>query len=125
MTNVYRTPMRAQYDLLDDDWAEETTIERPSKSTDAQGQVVETPATISTDEKLWIQPAQGFSEVDQENLTDRTTHLVFQKHGGLELQANDKLIPNAGNYAGKQFDVINHFVYESHRLSEVQLVVKT
>ena len=124
MTNIYRTPMRAQYDILDTDWAEPSTIVRPTKTTDAQGQIVETPVTISTDELLWVQPSAGSSEIEQGNLNDRTTHLIFQKYSGLELEANDQITPNSGNYAGKSFDILSHFVYESHRLSEAQLVVK-
>lgn len=116
-----RTVMRGQFDELiqTEGWGTASTIVRSTKTVNAQGQVIETPVTLSTTELLWIQPANGNSEIIQAQLNDKTTHLAFQKHDGLALKANDRV-----TQAGLQYDVINHFVYESHRLSELQLVVK-
>jgi len=118
---VDRSAMREQMDGLieTDGWGSVSTIVRPTKTINAQGQFNETPVTISTTELLWIQPAAGNSEIIQAQLNDKTTHLAFQKHSGLPLKAKDKVSQGGNNY-----DVVNHFVYESHRLSELQLVVK-
>ena len=116
-----RSVMRGQMDELiqTEGWGSASTIVRPTKTINAQGQFVETPVTLSTTELLWIQPAGGNSEIIQAQLNDKTTHLAFQKYSGLALKANDKV-----TQAGLNYDVINHFVYESHRLSELQLVIK-
>ena len=116
-----RLAMRSQIVELiaTEGWGAVSTIVRPTKTINAQGQFDETDVTISTTELLWIQPAQGNSEIIQSQLNDKTTHLAFQQYAGLSLKANDKI-----TQAGLQYDVINHFVYESHRLSELQLVVK-
>lgn len=113
--------MRGQFDELiqTEGWGAASTIVRPTKTINAQGQFDESDVTISTTELLWIQPASGNSEIIQAQLNDKTTHLAFQKHDGLPLKANDKV-----TQGGFQYDVINHFVYESHRLSELQLVIK-
>lgn len=116
-----RSTMRGQMDELiqTEGWGTVSTIVRPTKTINAQGQFDESDVTLSTTELLWIQPASGNSEIVQSQLNDKTTHLAFQKYSGLALKANDKV-----TQGGLQYDVINHFIYESHRLSELQLVVK-
>jgi len=116
-----RVAMRGQMDELiaTEGWGSVSTIVRPTKTITAQGQFTETPVTLSTTELLWIQPASGNSEIVQAQLNDKTTHLAFQQYTGLPLKANDKVTQD-----GLSYDVINHFVYESHRLTELQLVIK-
>ena len=119
-----RTTMRSQFDSLMDDCGFASTIVRTLKTKNAQGQIDETDSTISSTELLWVQPARGTNEAIQQNLNDRTTHLIFQKFSGIPLEANDRITQNTGPWTGLEFDVLNHFIYESHRLTEVQLVVK-
>lgn len=115
-----RITMRSQADLIIEDWGTACTVVRSTKTINSQGQFDKSDVTLSTDEKLWIQPAAGNSEVIQSQLNDKTTHLAFQKYSGLGLKANDRITPTGG----EAYDVINHFVYETHRVTELQLVVK-
>lgn len=116
-----RSSIRAQFDslILTEGWGTISTIIRPTKTINTQGQFDETDVTLTTTELLWIQPATGNSEINQSQLNDKTTHLAFQQYSGLLLKAKDRV-----TQGGLQYDVVNHFVYESHRLSELQLVIK-
>lgn len=124
MPSVERPIIQGQFDSLVTDCGFATNVNRPDKSTNAQGQVDETPNEIVTGEIMWIQPARGNSQVIQGNLNDRTTHLMFQRIQDTGLEANDKVTQTAGPLTGKEFDVINHFIFDSHRLSELALVEK-
>ena len=124
MANNYRAPMRAQFDKIQDKWGIATKITRISRTQNAQGGFDDTAVVIkdyADNELIWIQPARGNSQVQEKGLDDRTTHLAFQKYSGVALKANDILLPQGDTLP---YTVINHFIYESHRLSELQLVVK-
>ena len=125
MPSVERPVMQGQFDGLVADCGFATDVIRPDKTKDAQGQINESDVTIVSGEVMWIQPASGASEVIQANLNDRTTHLLFQKFSGTPLAANDRLTQTTGTFDGVEFDVISTFIFESHRMSEIALTVKT
>lgn len=119
MPNIYRTPMRNQFDSRIDEWGVASTINRTTKTTDAQGQITEAENIISTEELLWIQPRGGSSPVVEKGVDDKTTHFAWQKFSGLALKVHD-IITQAG--FSNPFDVIRQHVFESHRFLELQLV---
>jgi len=105
MPSVERPIMQGQMDILVDDCGFATTVVRPTKTQDAQGQFVEGDVDIVVGEIMWIQPARGNSEVLQANLNERTTHLLFQKFVGTPLAANDRLTQTVGTFIDVEFDV--------------------
>lgn len=119
MPNLFRTPMRAQFDFIVNQWAIVSTINRTTKSTDATGQVQEAENIISITELLWIQPISGNSDVVEKGIDDKTTHIAYQKHSGLAIKVHDIIIQAIFT---NPFDVVRQHVFESHRLLELQLV---
>lgn len=115
--------MRAQVDDVIDDWAVACAVSRFAPgTTDGAGHLTAGTFTqIAASELVWLQPVGGTSRVREAGLDAETTHLAFQKWGGVALSPKDRLLPSGQSIA---YDVIKVFVHESHRMAEVKLVLK-
>jgi hypothetical protein len=110
--------MRAEFDsLLDAGWGVNCRISRLSATTDSEGELSGGFATLTSGERLWIQPIAGRSMIDTKSLDAETTHLCFQKHSGTPLFPKDRILPSGEVYV---YDVKHAHILESHRMSELK-----
>lgn len=117
-----RAAIRAQAQGVIDDWAINSTVTRFVSTTDASGKKVGSFQTQATNEKIWIQPIGGTSDIREQGLSAETTHVAFQKFTGFVLIPKDRILQSGGAY---EYDVLRALVFESHRMAELQLVRRT
>jgi len=122
MTSAFRPSMRDEIRKLVEDWGKNSRITRFISTTDDTGRESGSFQTQAASEKLWIQPIGGFSDVKEQGLDEQTTHLAFQLWSGTSMEAKDRILPSGNTY---EYDVIRHHVKESHRVSELKLVVRS
>jgi len=114
-----RAAIRAQAQVVIDDWAIPSTVSRFIATTDSTGKKSGSFVTQVSSEKIWIQPISGNSDIREQGLNAETTHLAFQKHSGFELVPKDRILQSGGVY---EYDVLRAHVLESHRMAELKLV---
>ncbi len=115
--------MRAQFDsLLDAGWGSPCKVSRLSGTTDAEGEISGTFATLASGERIWIQPLAGRSMIDARGLNAETTHLAFQKITGVKLMPKDRILPSGESYV---YDVMRAHVLETHRMAELKQDLRT
>jgi hypothetical protein len=114
-----RAAIRAQAQMVIDDWAVATTVSRFVSTTDLSGKKTGTYVTQASGEKIWIQPIGGESDIREQGLNAETTHLAFQKWSGFALLPKDRILPTGDPF---EYDVLRALVLESHRMAELKLV---
>lgn len=71
------------------------------------------------DERIWIQPISGNSEIQEQGISAETTHYAYQSWSGHELLPKDQILQSGGTYV---YEVIRPQVFETHRRAEVKQV---
>ncbi len=117
------TQMRAQFNsLLDAGWGVACAITRLSGTADNEGEISGSFVSVTTSERIWIQPLAGRSMIDNKGLNAETTHLAFQKTSGTPLRPKDRILPSGETYV---YDVMRAHVLETHRMAELKQDLRT
>lgn len=111
--------MRAQAKAEIDGAAASCTVSRFNPSTDASGKKTGSYSNLSGSSLIWIQPLAGTSDIQAQGINAETTHVAFQAYDGRELLPKDRVLVAGGTYV---YDVIDSFLFDTHRMSELKQV---
>ena len=118
---IDKAGLRSDVSGLIQEWGVQCTVKRYSSTLNSAGRRSGAFATKAT-ETMWLQPVTGQGFRFEKGIDETTTHLVFQKHGGFDMQAEDQLIPTGETF---ELDVVAVHVKESHRFVEATRTKRT
>ena len=113
--------MRTHMSGLVAEWGVTCTISRYSANVNSAGWRSGASVSIGT-EVLWVQPLEGTGDRRSPGILEDTTHVVFQRYGGLDMRAEDKILPTGETY---ELDVLAVSVKENHREVQAKRVKRT
>ena len=118
---IDKASLRADISGLIQEWGVQCTVKRSSSTILSSGMRSGSFVTKAT-ETMWVQAIRGQGFRIEAGIDETSTHIIYQKHGGFDMQAEDQLIP-----AGETFelDIVAVHVKETHRMVEAKRTKRT